>query len=58
MLPYDIAFDDDKLVEPIDPAEIIFNTLLTIDIVLSFFSAYIDNEENVVTNHKVKYSSI
>jgi hypothetical protein len=54
MLPYSIAFDDDVLFEEIDIPEIILNILLFFDIVFCFFSAYTDNEENVIKNRRVK----
>ena len=47
--PYDIAFSD---INKVSPFEIIIDILLGIDIVLTFFSAYIDDEENLVKNHK------
>jgi hypothetical protein len=58
LLPYHIAFDDDELIEDLDITELIFNILLAIDIILSFFSAYLDNEENVVKNRRVKFKLI
>lgn len=53
MLPYEIAFvdSDDSMKET--PMDIAFNVLLAIDIILNFFSAYLDNEENVVKNRRV-----
>lgn len=53
MLPYEIAFVDDETVVQDSLLDIIFNILLAIDIILNFFSAYLDNEENVVKNRKV-----
>jgi hypothetical protein len=53
MLPYEIAFLDDDMEMKESLLNIIFNVVLTIDIVLNFFSAYLDNEENVIKNRKV-----
>lgn len=53
MLPYEIAFIDDDNAMKESALDIIFNILLGIDIVLNFFSAYLDNEENVVKNRRV-----
>ena len=47
--PYDIAFSDNNKVNWF---EILIDVLLGIDIVLTFFSAYTDDEENLVKNHK------
>jgi len=47
--PYDIAFSDSSKVSWFD---ILIDILLGIDIVLTFFSAYTDEEENLVKNHK------
>jgi len=47
--PYDIAFSDSSKVSWFD---ILIDILLGIDIVLTFFSAYTDDEENLVKNHK------
>ena len=47
--PYDIAFSDTNKVSWF---EILIDVLLGIDIVLTFFSAYTDDEENLVKNHK------
>jgi len=56
MLPYQIAFLDDDESFKETPIDIVFNVLLAIDIVLNFFSAYLDNEENVVKNRRVTYN--
>lgn len=51
VLPYRIAFvdvDDDIMLY----LDITFDVLFTIDIFLSFFAAYVDNEDNVVKNRK------
>lgn len=53
MLPYEIAFIDDDNAMQGSAIDIIFNVLLGIDIILNFFSAYLDNEENVVKNRRV-----
>jgi hypothetical protein len=53
MLPYEIAFVDDDNVMDESALDIIFNVLLGVDIILNFFSAYLDNEENVVKNRRV-----
>jgi CRP-like cAMP-binding protein len=47
--PYEIAFSDTNNVSWF---EILIDILLGIDIVLTFFSAYTDDEENLVKNHK------
>ena len=49
LLPYKIAFTDDDSASPLDT---FFDIVLFIDMILSFFSAYIDNEENIIKNHK------
>lgn len=58
MLPYEIAFLDDDNAMKESPLDIVFNVLLGIDIILNFFSAYLDNEENVVKNRRVIKSSL
>lgn len=56
MLPYNIAFDDDtEILEDLDIQELVFNSLLTLDIIICFFSAYVDQDENIVKNRKVFY---
>ena len=47
--PYEIAFSDSSKVSWF---EVFIDILLGIDIVLTFFSAYTDDEENLVKNHK------
>ena len=47
--PYEIAFSDTNKSSWF---EILIDILLAIDIVLTFFSAYTDEEENLVKNHK------
>ena len=47
--PYEIAFSDSSKVSWF---EILIDIFLGIDIVLTFFSAYTDDEENLVKNHK------
>ena len=47
--PYEIAFSDSNKVSWF---EVLIDILLGIDIVLTFFSAYTDDEENLVKNHK------
>ena len=47
--PYEIAFSDSNKVSWFD---VFIDILLGIDIVLTFFSAYTDDEENLVKNHK------
>ena len=47
--PYEIAFSDSSKVSWF---EVLIDILLGIDIVLTFFSAYTDDEENLVKNHK------
>jgi hypothetical protein len=49
VLPYRIAFAEDDVDSPLD---VIFDICLWLDIALSFFSAYIDSDENVIKNHK------
>jgi len=53
MLPYEIAFSDDDIQIKESAIDVVFNVLLFIDIILNFFSAYLDNEENVVKNRRV-----
>jgi hypothetical protein len=48
--PYKIAFIDGTALEEVDMAS---DVLLFIDIILNFFSAYVDSEDNVVKNRKV-----
>ena len=47
--PYEIAFSDNNKSSWF---EILIDIFLAIDIVLTFFSAYTDEEENLVKNHK------
>lgn len=48
--PYKIAFiDDNELVE----VDIACDIILLLDVLVNFFSAYVDDEDNVVTNRKV-----
>ena len=47
--PYEIAFFDTN---QSNWFEIFIDILLAIDIVLTFFSAYTDDKENLVKNHK------
>ena len=47
--PYEIAFSDSN---KSNWFEILIDIFLAIDIVLTFFSAYTDDEENLVKNHK------
>ena len=47
--PYEIAFSDSNKVSWF---EVLIDILLGIDIVLTFFSAYTDDEENLVKNHR------
>ncbi len=51
VLPYRIAFVEVDSWQ-MTMLDIIFDSLFTIDIFLSFFSAYVDNEDNVVKNRK------
>ena len=51
VLPYRIAFIDIDSTEMLI-LDFIFDSLFTLDIFLSFFSAYVDNEDNVVKNRK------
>ena len=48
--PYKIAFIDDNTLEEVDIA---IDVLMVIDIIISFFSAYVDSEDNTVKNRKV-----
>lgn len=51
VLPYNIAFEDTES----NSEEIIdnvFNAILFVDIIINFFSAYVDNEDNIVKNRK------
>ena len=47
--PYEIAFSDNN---KSNWFEILIDVFLAMDIVLTFFSAYTDEEENLVKNHK------
>ena len=47
--PYEIAFSDSNKSSWF---EILIDVFLALDIVLTFFSAYTDDEENLVKNHK------
>ena len=47
--PYEIAFHDSNKVKWFD---IFMDIVLALDIVLTFFSAYTDDEENLVKNHR------
>ena len=49
VLPYKIAFNDEDTSSVLD---ILLDVILFIDIILCFFSAYIDSEENVIKKHK------
>ena len=54
--PYKIAFKENNTKE--DTSDIIIDLILLIDIILNFFCAYYDKEENLVKNHKqivIKY---
>lgn len=55
VLPYKIAFIEDTSGVEVD---ICSDVILFCDVILGFFSAYIDNEDNVVKNRKVKYMII
>lgn len=57
MLPYQIAFIDDDSDSKYVIIDNISNVFLWIDLILNFFSAYLDNEENVVKNRRVKIFS-
>lgn len=57
MLPYQIAFIDDDSDTKYVIIDNISNVFLWIDLILNFFSAYLDNEENVVKNRRVKIFS-
>jgi hypothetical protein len=50
ILPYKIAFVDDDSGGVLDT---VFDICLLTDLVLSFFSAYIDDEENIIKNHRM-----
>jgi hypothetical protein len=51
VLPYKIAFvDEDSQADLV--IEILFNVLLAFDMIINFFSAYVDNEDNIVKNRK------
>ena len=50
VIPYKIAFIDEPQLEEVDIASDVF---LAIDILINFFSAYIDNEDNLIKDRKV-----
>lgn len=56
ILPYRIAFDDDDSEwTNFDIVEMGMNGIFFIDIVLNFFTAYYDSNENLVLDKKVIY---
>lgn len=52
IIPYKIAFFDDPVLEEIDIAS---DVSLAIDIIINFFSAYDDSEDNLIKDRKVYY---
>lgn len=50
--PYEIAFLEENLLSEVD---IGCDIVLGVDIIINFFSAYVDNEDNIVKNRKVIY---
>ena len=54
ILPYRVAFlDDNEDWGPFDIAEMVFNGVFFMDIILNFFTAYYDPNENLVLDKKV-----
>lgn len=54
ILPYRVAFlDDNEDWGPFDIAEMVFNGVFFMDIILNFLTAYYDSNENLVLDKKV-----
>lgn len=55
ILPYRIAFEEDTGEEwtPYDIVELIMNVIFFVDIILNFFTAYYDENENLELDKKV-----
>jgi CRP-like cAMP-binding protein len=51
VLPYKIAFVDTDIPSDV-VVDNIFNAIMVIDIILNFFTAYVDNEDNIIKNRK------
>jgi hypothetical protein len=51
VLPYKIAFIDEESDFDV-VSDSVFNILLAIDMIVCFFSAYIDNEDNIIKNRR------
>jgi hypothetical protein len=52
VIPYKIAFADEPSLEEID---IGCDMCLALDIAINFFSAYVDSEDNLIKDRKVKF---
>jgi hypothetical protein len=50
--PYKIAFIDGS--DSLEILDIIFDVLFSIDVIINFFAAYVDNEDNVIKNRNVR----
>jgi hypothetical protein len=50
IIPYKIAFIDEPILEEIDIGS---DICLAIDIIINFFSAYVDSEDNLIKDRKV-----
>jgi hypothetical protein len=50
--PYKIAFIDDS--DSLEYLDIIFDLLFAFDVIINFFAAYVDNEDNVIKNRQVR----
>jgi hypothetical protein len=51
--PYKIAFIDDS--DSLEYLDIVFDVLFFFDVIINFFAAYVDNEDNVIKNRQVRY---
>lgn len=51
--PYKIAFIDDS--DSLEYLDIVFDVLFLFDVIINFFAAYVDNEDNVIKNRQVRY---
>ena len=51
--PYKIAFIDDS--DSLEYLDIVFDILFFFDVIINFFAAYVDNEDNVIKNRQVRY---
>lgn len=51
VLPYKIAFVDNDIPSDV-VVDNIFNAIMVIDIILNFFTAYVDNDDNIIKNRR------